>query len=73
MRGREGGQGIYENGEDWGRSMFGRERKGINWTCFRHVKFEEEPSLKAQNLVRADASVLELKLLKATASWSVLK
>lgn len=61
LRGREGGQGIYENGEDWGRSMFGRERKGISWTRFRHVKFEEEPSLKAQDLLHADASVLELK------------
>lgn len=52
--------------------MFGKERKGINWPCLRHIKFKE-PFRKAQNLTGTEASMHELKMFKAIAFWSVLK
>lgn len=50
--------------------MFGKKRKGICWACLRHVIFGE-PS-PGSELACTDASVHEMKILKAVAS-SVLK
>ena len=41
LRSRGDGQGIYWDGKDWGRSMLQKERPGVNWICFRHIKFKD--------------------------------
>lgn len=72
LRNREDGQGIYREGGRLRQDVFGKECKGVHWTCFKPVKCKQ-PSQKAQNLACTDVSMRELKILKAVASWSVLK